>query len=1001
MNFPIPLLPAQGLGGLALALICGTLYAQRRRLPFLWWTLSWACFGLGALGLVAVSGGDPDAGATDRSWWGAAAAVCLGWHAALWLFGLHPYRLERRRAGRVDGDPHPAARPSLGVVHALVLLTVAAVAVPLGRLAAGPGGAVGSVVLAAVYGGSAGLLLYDNRGGAPGVRLLAFALALASLGQLAAAAVCLAGWQGTSLPGAAAAAGAAGGMALALLAAGLVRDFAGGERDLLHNAQRRLGEAEDHFRLVFQHGGVGMALLTPDGHFLRVNTALVEMLGYDRAELEGRRLVDFAHPDDTRHGISRSEQGLDVPPALYERERRYLHKGGHTVWARVLRVPLRDVGGALRYLVGVFIDITERRRAEEALAESERRYRLRFEGAFDGLLCCTEAGEVVEANPALCRMLGHTAEELTRLTAADLADDLPQLRRHLAAVVAQGGACCETRLRRKDGSAVDVEISGSVIESGGRRVLHLITRDVSERKRAEEALREERHFSDRVLDAAEALILVLDPSGRVVRFGGACAAVSGYREDEVRGRAFWEVLVPQAARDTVRGHFAHEVEQQAPLAFDCPLAVRTGGERWVAWRFTAVRDAHGRPRHVIGAGLDVTEQRRLEEQLRQAQKMETVGTLVGGIAHDFNNQLTIILGNLALLRADLADDARVSRELIDAEQATQRCADMTQSLLTFSRRRIPRPQLLDLNELVAETVRLLQRLLPPVVHVVARDEAGPAAVSGDRTQLHQVLMNLAVNARDAMPDGGTLTVTTARAAVDAAYCARNVEARPGNFLVLTVEDTGAGMSPEVRSRLFEPFFTTKPAGLGTGLGLAVVYGIVKAHGGWISVASTPGQGSTFRVYLPAVLAEAVRVEESAPPPVRGGHECIMVVDDEDLVRNLAQCVLERWGFRVLTAADGEQALATYRARGPEIDLVVLDFTMPLLTGLQVLRQLQRLNPAVRVIFASGHADANESEMFLAAGARAFVPKPYRPEELIRRVRQVLDDPGTPPAADAR
>ncbi len=990
MNCPIPLLPAQGLGGLALALVCGTLYVQRRRPHVLWWALSWGCFVVWSWAEARFwPDGEAGSAPAGASWGRAAAEICLGWHAALWLFGLRHYRGGEPAASAGDNEPPGTPAAALGTGHVLGLLAAAAAAVGLGALPDALGAALAAAALAAVYGISAALFGRDRRSN-PAAGWLAAALALAALGQLAGAAVHAAAWRGTLLPDALAAARAVEGIGLTLLAAGLVRDSAARARDLLRSIQRRLGEAEDDFRLVFEHGGVGMALLAPDGRFLRVNAALVRLLGHDRPALEGRRLVDFAHPDDTRNGISPSEQGLDVPPDQYERQRRYCHRDGHTVWAQVVRVPLRDGSGTLRYLVAVFIDITERKQAEEALAESEERYRLRFERAFDGLFCCTEAGEVLEANPAFCRMLGYSGAELGRLTVADLADDLPGFRRHFAAVLGRGGDRFEARLRRKDGSAVEVEISGVVIERSGRRAVHHITRDVSERKRAAEALRQEQEFTAQVLATADALILVLDPSGRVVRFGAACPAVSGYREEEVRGRVFWDFLVPPAAREAVRGHFGREVAEQVPIAFESPLEVRGGGERWIAWRFTAARDSSGRLRHVVAAGLDVTEQCRLEEQLRQAQKMDTLGTLIGGIAHDFNNQLTIILGNLALARAD---GGPALRELGDAETAAQRCADMTQGLLTFSRRRIARPQRLDLNAAVADAVRLLQRLLPATVRVEVQAEAGPAAVVGDRTQLHQVLINLAVNARDAMPRGGMLTVATARAVVDAAYCARNVEARPGDFLVLTVTDTGTGMPPEVRRRLFEPFFTTKPVGQGTGLGLAVVYGIVKAHGGWISVASAPGQGSTFAVHLPAAPAEAARAPEAGPPPVRGGHECVLVVDDEDMVLNLARCVLERWGFRVLIAADGEQALATYRARGPEIDLVVLDFAMPLLTGLQVLHALQRLNPVVRVIFASGHVDSPDSESILTAGARAFVPKPYRPEELVRRVRQVLDEPG--------
>jgi nitrogen-specific signal transduction histidine kinase/CheY-like chemotaxis protein len=412
----------------------------------------------------------------------------------------------------------------------------------------------------------------------------------------------------------------------------------------------------------------------------------------------------------------------------------------------------------------------------------------------------------------------------------------------------------------------------------------------------------------------------------------------------------------------------------------------------IAWRLTTAKDSRDQSPCVIATGLDITDQKKLEEQLRHVQKMETLGTLVGGIAHDFNNQLTIVLGNIRLVLANLTADMPGRTELVDAEEAGQRCADMTQGLLTFSKGRVGQLTNCNLNELVVESKRLLKRVLPATIAIHTDVDSAGCWVNADRTQLHQLLMNLAVNARDAMADGGVLTLATANREVEPNECAGRVEWRPGKFVVITVSDTGSGMSPEVAARIFEPFFTTKKLGEGTGLGLAMVFGIVQAHQGWITFTTAQGQGTVFRVYLPAAEAPALEQPETPPKRVEGGHERILVVDDEEMVRKLARTILERYGFQVMVAEDGERALAVYREHAEEIDLVLLDFTMPGLTGLQVLREMRQINPLARVIVSSGHTQDSNMEQLLEAGAEGFVAKPYRPQELVASIRQVLDEP---------
>jgi len=1022
MPLPSVALCSEATGGLFLALIAVTVYYLRQQLALLYWALAWLCGVIWLLfwGWTIQVPGGADAGLSP--WPRDLAFLAAGCHIALFVLGLQLFQRGRRETlAWASSPPRPPASPSAWLRSAVAVLLAAGVGWAVARaLPPRAGDLAAPLACSVLYGWSALLLLRGSRReaapGTPpvmarapdratrarevdrGVWLFGVGLALAATRQVCQVIRGVEIWSAGAFIPEASWPYLAGLICEAMLAAGLIVLLRDDLKDTLDETLRRLNEAETHFRLVFEHSGVGMALLTPVGRFMRVKQALERLLGYKAAELRDRRLVDFAHPEDTRHGLSRSEQGLEVPSDLYEKEKRYRHKNGQTIWARLLRVPLRTEGGEIRCLVAVLLDIIEKRQAQDALAASEELYRMRFQGSFDGIFCCKEGGEFLETNPSFCRMLGYADKEIQGLTLADVAGDLPQVRHHFRTVIDHGGHRVETRLRRKDGSTVEVELSSAQLTLHSQRVVHSISRDITARKegeealrRSEETLREVRDFCTQVLETADALILVLDSQGRIVRFNGKCTAVTGYREEEVRGRVFWEFLLPPHYAEVAQANFSRALTERVPLGFDAPLLTRAGEERWITWRNTTVADAQGRLRYVIDAGLDVTEHRRLETQLRQAQKMETLGTLVGGIAHDFNNQLTAILGNLELLLADVPPN-HVHRSLLaDAHRAGRHCADMTQGLLTFSRQRIGQMQPTYLNKVLADAMRLLQRVLPAPIRMDLQGHLDLWSVNADQTQMHQLVMNLAINARDAMPEGGTLTFKTLNRMVDNAYCARNVEARVGPAVVLSVSDTGTGMTPEVLSRIFEPFFTTKPVGQGTGLGLAIVFGIVKAHGGWVAVSSTPGRGSTFEVFLPRGEAKLLAEPGDSQTKVCGGHERILVVDDEDMVRNLAQAVLIRWGYRVLTASNGEEALSLYHSHGHEIDLVLLDYTMPGMNGLQVLHMLQALNPDVRVIFSSGLSAQSDSERLLDGGARAFVAKPYRVEELVRRVRQVLDE----------
>lgn len=388
---------------------------------------------------------------------------------------------------------------------------------------------------------------------------------------------------------------------------------------------------------------------------------------------------------------------------------------------------------------------------------------------------------------------------------------------------------------------------------------------------------------------------------------------------------------------------------------------------------------------------DISQQRALEEQLRQAQKMEAVGTLAGGIAHDFNNLLHIISGHAELLDMGLAERRLKFGELDAIRQAAHRGADLVKQILTFSRRIDARFESINLNEEVRSTERLLYRTIPKMIEIELRLDDGLDRVRADSAQIEQMLINLAVNAKDAMPEGGRLVIETRNVNLDAQYCKSHAEIVPGRYVLLKVSDTGHGMDEEVRQHIFEPFFTTKGLADGTGLGLATVFGVVKMHAGHITCQSEVGKGTTFEIYFPvAETAKPEVVGEQQVAVVSGGAETILVVDDEELIRHLAKRILEKSGYSVLTARSGKEGIKVYAQHKSEISLVILDLIMPQMGGKQCLEELLKISPQVKALIASGFAVEGDTKAFLDTEAKGIVPKPFNMRELLRSVRHVLD-----------
>lgn len=514
-----------------------------------------------------------------------------------------------------------------------------------------------------------------------------------------------------------------------------------------------------------------------------------------------------------------------------------------------------------------------------------------------------------------------------------------------------------------------------------------------ERRRTEERLRQSR--AD--LECAQAVghvgswISVLDGSARLSWSAETCR-IFGVPEAEFDGRreTFLKLVHPEDL-NVVQFETAAALRGERPYSLEHRVVRPDGAVRWVHETARVEFDAAGSPVRMVGVVQDITERRQLEERLRQAQKMEAVGQLAGGVAHDFNNILTAMLLQLNILEEDPRLGGEAHDVLVEVVKGARRAADLTRQLLLFSRRSARQVKLVNLNDLLADLQKMLLRLLGEHIAFETTFEPELPPISADPGMLQQVVVNLCVNARDAMPKGGRLTVRTTVVDLDPGRAQIRASARAGRFVCLSVTDTGCGMDASTLVHLFEPFFTTKEVGHGTGLGLATVHGIVQQHDGWMDVQSTVGQGTTFRVYLPAVAAPAAPEQKPAPAPsASGGHETVLLVEDDHAVRKVIGALLRRWGYRVLEAGDGQEALQVWQERGPSIDLLFTDAVMPGgLTGLDLIGRLRANRPELKAILASGYSAQLAQPDLAAARGVTFVPKPCSPEDLSKAVRQCL------------
>jgi PAS domain S-box-containing protein len=638
------------------------------------------------------------------------------------------------------------------------------------------------------------------------------------------------------------------------------------------------------------------------------------------------------------------------------------------------------------------VDVTMSLQAEQALGESQARQGAMIEAALDAIVSMDHAGRILEFNPAAERIFGHKRSEVLGRDMADIIIP-PRLRdghrQGMARYLATGeatilGRRIEIVAMRADGSEFPVELTIARISPKGPPVFTGFVRDLTEIKIAEAALRSAEDRLRTVVAESPLILFALDKDGVYTTSAGKGLASLGRREGEMVGKSIYDVYrdYPNVLANIDRCLAGEEFS----------ASVDVGKVSFEA-HYTPVKSPQGEVIGLFGVATDITERRDLEAQLRHAQKMEAVGRLAGGVAHDFNNLLTVIKGHSEVVLAKMRPSDGLRPSIEEIQKAGARGVLLTRQLLAFSRKDVVTPEVLDLGEVVREMESMLNRLIGENVRLATRIGQWPLHVRADRGQLEQVLANLAVNARDAMPQGGELVIGVSAIELGGEGASPGIDLPPGAYVALTVTDEGFGMSAEVRSHVFEPFFTTKEQGKGTGLGLSVVYGIVRQSGGDILVESEPKRGTTFRMFLPSVSGPGVpAVKEpgrNASAPAAKGEGTILLVEDDDAVRALARDFLHVLGYQVVEANSAEEALVVLERHAGTIGGVVSDVVMPGMGGVELARRLVLLRPDLKTLLVSGYTKDSFGDDDIGQGGFAFLQKPYTLEDFGRKVAEIV------------
>ncbi len=758
-------------------------------------------------------------------------------------------------------------------------------------------------------------------------------------------------------------------------------------------AEEMLRASEYKYRIVADNTYDWEFWIDPSGKILYASPSCRIITGYTPEEFIAKPdlLHRIVHPDD-RSLFNDHRHDATIKKTPCELEFRIVCSDGSLKWIGHNCQPVYDEEGNFLGTRGSNRDITFQKDSQERLRTSEEKYHALMNCAGDAILLSDVNGHILEANKKAQRLFGHARKDFPHIQVPYNLHPEKEHKRVIAAfkkIVRKGiGHLNNTFILKKNGKTVSVDITGSVIEYQGEKVVQGIFRDITERKKAEALLKKSEEQYRSIFENTGTATVMINDNKMISLVNTGFEKLSGYTKQEIEGKMSWTRFVAEddlkkMKQRRISGKTGNDV---GPNSYEFKFIDRQERIKDAIITMSVIPGTKKR----IGSIIDISKHKKLEEQLHHARRMESIGTLAGGIAHDFNNNLTVIIGCSELVKMKISEENPLYPYIAQISEAGKSSAQLTQSLLTFSRKQLIHLTRANLGEIITNTKKLLSRIIREDIELnVVLPPDKDLTIFADRGQIEQILMNLSTNARDAMPEGGLITIKADMVELAADFINKYGDnGKPGKYALISVTDTGTGIQEKVLKRVFEPFFTTKNVGEGTGLGLSIIYGIVKKHNGYIDVSSLPGKGTTFTVYLPALPDDAATEEQKKPELLRKGSGTILLAEDDAAARGVTKRILTEFGYTVIEAVDGDDAVKKFSKHKDRIKIAILDVIMPQKDGKKVYDKIRKIKPDIKVLFMSGYTADIIHKKGIVDDNLNFLAKPVTPDKLLHKIYEI-------------